>query len=264
MNKKLAAVAAGVLAASLTAATAAASHTEVVSGSTTDTYNDPGGWLINVIPDFAVTAEFNSDVSTVGTGALFVEPITNVATSSFAGPQKLIAELFLQTDVATVTPLAVDYQLAGAPDASEVYFNVYVNLPGTPLTNFYDCRFDYTASAGSDTAGIWQTLTVLDSTAPDNVRPRGGATCPATLDGLASGSTVRSIVLNFGDTSANDEGEGVYYDNVIVGSHSYDFEPPLAPLADKDECKNGGFALYGFANQGACVSSLQANDKAGK
>jgi len=31
-----------------------------------------------------------------------------------------------------------------------------------------------------------------------------------------------------------------------------------------DECKNGGFEAFGFANQGQCVASVNANERAGK
>jgi hypothetical protein len=36
----------------------------------------------------------------------------------------------------------------------------------------------------------------------------------------------------------------------------------LAPLA-KDDCKSGGFEAEGFSNQGRCVASVQANERAG-
>jgi len=41
-------------------------------------------------------------------------------------------------------------------------------------------------------------------------------------------------------------------------------EPPPGEPEDKDACKNGGWELYGFKNQGACVSYLQSNENAGK
>jgi hypothetical protein len=36
----------------------------------------------------------------------------------------------------------------------------------------------------------------------------------------------------------------------------------LAPLA-KDDCKSGGYEAEGFSNQGRCVASVQANQRAG-
>lgn len=36
----------------------------------------------------------------------------------------------------------------------------------------------------------------------------------------------------------------------------------LAPLA-KDDCKSGGYEAEGFSNQGRCVASTQANERAG-
>ena len=42
-----------------------------------------------------------------------------------------------------------------------------------------------------------------------------------------------------------------------------EFVTPAGP-ADKNDCKDGGFEAFGFANQGQCVASVQANAHAGK
>jgi hypothetical protein len=87
----------------------------------------------------------------------------------------------------------------------------------------------------------------------------------ATLAGMPAGSHVRAIALNIGDTSASDTGLAGYLDNVRIatgsGTTTYDFD--VNP-GTKDDCKSGGWALYGFANQGGCVSWVQANPHAGK
>lgn len=38
----------------------------------------------------------------------------------------------------------------------------------------------------------------------------------------------------------------------------------VALPADKDDCRNGGFADFGFENQGLCIASIQANERAGR
>lgn len=38
----------------------------------------------------------------------------------------------------------------------------------------------------------------------------------------------------------------------------------MAAPSTKDDCKDGGWASYGFTNQGQCVASVQANENAGK
>ncbi|GAB2778149.1 hypothetical protein GCM10027020_34570 [Nocardioides salsibiostraticola] len=46
-----------------------------------------------------------------------------------------------------------------------------------------------------------------------------------------------------------------------------DFDLTIGPLATPRtaaDCKQGGYASYGFQNQGQCVSSLKTNEKAGK
>jgi hypothetical protein len=82
--------------------------------------------------------------------------------------------------------------------------------------------------------------------------------CPATLAGMPAGSHVRAIALNIGDTGVSDNGLVGYYDNVRIATTSetttYDFE---ASPPSKDACKQGGWAAYGFSNQGACVSYVQ-------
>lgn len=48
----------------------------------------------------------------------------------------------------------------------------------------------------------------------------------ATLGAMPDGSTVRIMVINFGDSSANDAGMSVHFDNVVVGDHIDDLEVP--------------------------------------
>jgi hypothetical protein len=60
--------------------------------------------------------------------------------------------------------------------------------------------------------------------------------------------------LSGGDTSANDNGLIGAYDlvSLTIGGDTttYDFEPDPAST---DDCKKGGWADYGFANQGQCI-----------
>jgi hypothetical protein len=49
---------------------------------------------------------------------------------------------------------------------------------------------------------------------------------------------------------------GGYFDNFVINSDSI-----LDPLTDKDQCKNDGWELYEFRNQGACINSLMRKAK---
>ena len=102
-------------------------------------------------------------------------------------------------------------------------------------------------------------MTAAATDTPANVANKSGG-CPSTLADMPEGSTVLFIVLNVGDTSANDLDVGGYYDNVVLGKTSgtviYDFE--FSPSV-RDECKKGGWASFGFTNQGRCVSWVNRN-----
>ncbi len=52
--------------------------------------------------------------------------------------------------------------------------------------------------------------------------------------------------------------------NPQVGGRVNDANYVLKPLVaqTKDDCKNGGYAAFGFKNQGQCVASVVANEKA--
>lgn len=52
--------------------------------------------------------------------------------------------------------------------------------------------------------------------------------------------------------------------NVTGGVEMDDQELYLARDVTKDDCKKGGYANYGFRNQGQCVSWVEANPHAGK
>lgn len=52
--------------------------------------------------------------------------------------------------------------------------------------------------------------------------------------------------------------------NVAGGVEMDNHELYLAADVTKDDCKNGGYASYGFSNQGQCVSWVQANPNANK
>ncbi len=222
--------------------------------------NGDAGWQFNPDADNATPYEFNRDAHSIGTGSLYVEPIAN----NPDGRQKFIGALPLGVEVADLDSIAYDFRIAGtgtASDANEFYLNVYTNVAGS--SSYYDCRFDFSPSSGS--TGSFTDFTVTPTTVASGT---GGTQCPSapkTLSGMPEGSTISAIALNVGDTSSHDEGLAGYYDNVRVSvagtTTTYDFE---ATPSDKSACKKGGWADFGFGNQGQCVSAVQSNDNAGK
>lgn len=260
-RKTLYTFAAGLAAVAIFASAAAAGTTTVrVDGE------GVGDWQFNPDADNATPYEFSLDQASIGYGSLYVDPI-----SSTEGARKFIAAKVIDVDAVTFDAFSYDFLIAGngdASDANEFYLNVYVNLGGGLDPNdYYDCRFDFVPTTGSTAA--FTSFAVNDTTTATTVAPRGtdGSTigCPNALADLPLGSTVDFVTLNVGDTSLNDADLAGYFDNVSIEIGGditvYDFE---VPLTVKDACKNGGYVTYGFDNQGDCVSSLQANDHAGK
>ena len=239
-------------AALLVGAASASAATETVSA------DGDSGWDFNPDPVNETPYEFSTEYESIGSGSLHVLPISAVPAKKF------IAAKELGTPVSDLTSLSFDFMIdpegtVGATTYKQFYANVYVNLPSS--STFYDCRFDYVATSGSDSS--FTTVTITPSTVPTAKGDRADAfTCPATLGAMPTGSTIRAFTLNVGDTSANDTGVGGYLDNVVVsqtgGSTTYDFE---ATPASKDDCKKGGWEAFGFKNQGECVSSVAANQE---
>lgn len=247
---------AGALAAALLAsggAAVAAHETEV------DVYkNGDGGWSFNRDPDNATPYNFSTEEASLGYGSLYVEPL-----SAVDGPRKFIAELDLNVDVSEFNEIKYDFLVdtEDVTDTEEFYLNVYTNLPGS--NTYYDCRYDYVPQDGP--TGEWRTMSTDEGA--NTVARRGGgpvAVCGTKPADLPEGSTVSFIALNVGDTSTNDANVAGYLDNVVIdlesGVTTYDFEP----TATKDDCKKGGFADYGYKNQGECVSDVSKADKSKK
>lgn len=188
---------------------------------------------------------------------------------------KFIGENFINDAVADVESVSFDFKIGAGgttADTQQFYMNVYANFGVSDDLKFYDCRYNVVASIGSTTD--WSTVT-FDPTQAYPVSTRGGASvspfaCPAVpadMNISSAGSNIRAFSINVGDTNLNDLGLDGYLDNVVVSASgdvtTYDFEP--ATPKTKDDCKNGGWALYNspaFKNQGQCVASVTSNKNA--
>jgi len=250
LRKNILTVLTGALAViALATATASAATTTVRVDESGD-----AGWTFNPDPANATPYQFTTDEQSIGSGSLYVEPI------SATPAHKFIGGLVLGVPVTDLSSISYDFLIAGngtAAHASDFYLNVYANFDDSD--NFYNCRFDYVPVVGSTTA--WTTASFSSTDTPVFVRPRTiGTVCPTTLAGMPAGSYVRAIAINVGDTTATDTGLAGYYDNVVVELTSdttvYDFE---ASPASKDECKNGEWAAFGFTNQGDCIQFVNTD-----
>lgn len=260
----------GIITVAAAAASMLAASAALATGTIRVDEDGDAGWLFNRDTSTSTPYTFSLDEASTGGGSLYVEPIENLADDGVTSDRfdKFVAEQFLGTSTSAVASIGYDFLIAGSGDASDAgqfYLNVYTNLPDSPQEGYYDCRFDYTPSTGSTSA--WTTVTFAATDTPAFVAERaaGVGACPATLAQMPEGSWLRMFSVNVGDTSLSDTGLAGYLDAVVVtttsGTTTFDFEVPV-PV--KDACKDGGWASYGFANQGECVSTLQANDSAGK
>jgi hypothetical protein len=227
----------------------------IVSGDTAAGENQPG-WLFNRDVSTSTPFEFNRDAAAIGLGSLYVAPIgTNPA-------DKFIGELFLLTPVADLSLVSYDFMIGAGGDtgdAVQFYMNVYMTFGESDSLKFYDCRYDIVPASGSLTA--FTTVTFDPSMAyPVTTRSTSPHPCPsapADMDISSSGSRVRAIALNVGDTSANDVGLDGYLDNVVVVTTADMVTYNLDPAPTKGDCKKGGWQTLGFANQGQCVRFVE-------
>lgn len=129
------------------AGTAAAVTTIRVTGDTVDTSvgheselaPDGGGWWFGRDASTWTPYEFNFDAASIGTGSLYVPPITNLGDDGTTPEpsDRFIAELFLFSDLA-VLDVAVGYLLGPNSDANQVYVNVYATDAESDPAKFYD------------------------------------------------------------------------------------------------------------------------------
>ncbi len=198
----------------------------VVSGNTSAGENQPG-WMFNRDLSTSTPYSFEFGNASTGVGSLYVQPIDGSNANN-----KFIAENFYLSSADDFNSFSYDFKEAGTTNATsykQFYLNVYANLPGQDVDNFYDCRFDFVPTSGS--TSTFTTFTVDNATVATRVGSHVSG-CPANLGGLPSGSTIRAFAINVGDTSTSDTGLAGYLDNVVVndsnGVVTYDFEPVVA------------------------------------
>lgn len=201
------------------------------------TPDTPAGWVVSPAP-FSTPFGFVAGPQTIGTGSVQFGPIVNDPTAVRPGDNKFIigrAQVIPSQDLDSI---AFDYYIdpvATNKSPNQYYLNIYTDSSQDGLDEtFYECRFDYVATAGGDG---WHPFTAADTTTPTAVATRGaGITCPTTLAGLPVDSRVLSYALNGGDTSLSDAGLRGGFDNVVVtvagNATTYDFEPAEVTACD--------------------------------
>ena len=114
------------------------------------------------------------------------------------------------------------------------------------------------------------------------------ATCSSSPTDVATADGCMTLSIDDGESLTDSYGTIVPTDILIEtelghGAHpgwysawtttgpnvGVDFDLDVSPIVPNepttaDDCKKGGFAAYDFKNQGQCVSSVRANEKAGR
>lgn len=211
------------------------------------------GWLFNRDQSTKSEFEFNEDTSSIGDGALYVQPIDG----SFNGDaDKFIGEYFLLDDIANIDGISYDFKIGNggdSSDANQFYMNVYANYGESTDDKYYDCKYDVVPTNGS-TSGF--TTVTFDPTQsyPVTTRTGGSAspyTCPSVptdMDTQSPGSTIRMFAINVGDTSNTDAGLDGYYDKVVVDTDTkittFDFEKGPVDPENKNQLNISGFKFH--------------------
>jgi len=218
-------------------------ETIVITSDTSTGENQPG-WMFNRDLETKTPFVFNTIGASIGTGALYVEPIANIyPVSTKEGNDKFIAEYF-PVDGAMLTSdfesFSFDFQIGDGgtnADANEYYLSVYTNLTG-----FYDCSYNFVPTTG--TVGSFTTF-IAASDDVTSVAARNPATCPSKIEDLPNGSTIRVFAINLGDISMSDTGLDGFFDNVVLTTFdkitTFDFEPvEPEPVVEEEQPRSSG------------------------
>jgi len=225
---------------------------------------DPSGSDLQVVPFEFVAEGENCDVeagwvpeaTTTDNSILFLKKGCPTPTIAAAG-----ADVITPLEggpVSALTELNFDYRTDGHCGAGAPRFNVQVD--GTIY--FLGCtQGTHTLlDPVGTTTGTSTATTTATTTGWVHVEfgPADFAAAGIPITGTTTSTTtgiLEDIEIIFDE--GTDVGPGfVYLDNISVNGDEVGDEPILT---SKDQCKNGGYLLFGFRNQGQCVSSVVSN-----
>lgn len=237
-------------------------------------YNDETDTIDNTLGSFvtgpATPPAGNGSVQVSVTGT----QRRNLATYQFSGTK---LEDITELKFSTYNPSAGN---GGSANRSG-YLNFNVDFNGSDT---WQRRLVYVPSQnGTVIQDSWQEWDAIDG--GNAMWAYSGATWPVTG---GSGTTLKSwsqiltdypgvrirvtdswLGVRVGEPYADGYTENIdaFKFGTAAGTTTFDFEPDITPGSDKNACKNGGWMTFNapsFKNQGACVSYITSNEKAGK
>jgi hypothetical protein len=238
--KKVYLILATILATTMLTSTAFAAET--LFGSAV---NDGG--VIKTISDTSVPATTNDDYGAVSfddTNGILFSALTNLSVDynvtdddCKGGAPRFSIKMDMNND--TIADGNLFVYLGPTPNFTGCTQNTW--LSSGNLINDVDPRFDSTQLGGPFYGTYAQTLALL-----------------------GTGKILRISLVTDAGWAFQDQEQEVWFDNVVINEHTYDFTPLLTP-AEKSECKNDGWKIFNnpvFKNQGDCVSYVESNPKA--
>lgn len=109
--------------------------------------------------------------------------------------------------------------------------------------------------------GEWVTLSIiLDTVELDYTYAIDGIDVGTAPAGVTT-SHIRELFLNSANYGARPPEDYPNLNNDSYAAHWHNGDVPPAPQPEsKNDCKKGGWADFGFKNQGQCIASVQSNE----
>lgn len=220
------------------------------------TPNDTQGWYSSDTRAAGKINYISDSTSPYPTGALRL-----TTTDSNADKAQYMKDV--NVPLSSITELSYNTKQVSGPPVADASYQLEVYLNGG--TSGYTTLVFEPYWNGVVTPGVWQQWDVSSGQfwSSKTVAPlvASGAGGPPfyTLSELKAAypnAVVKAAGVNVGSYNPN---YNVEIDGVNINGTIYDFEL-VAPLTNKDQCKNNGYMTYGFKNQGQCVASVQNNE----
>lgn len=106
------------------------------------------------------------------------------------------------------------------------------------------------------TPGQWATLEIFFNESEGRFDLSIGGTYATSTPAAGTTTNVGEVIVNSYNYGPGSDGYDVHWSSFATGDV---MEAP----GSKDDCKDDGFAGFGFDNQGQCIASVQSNGSAG-
>jgi hypothetical protein len=190
----------------------------------------------------------------LGTGAIACALVLVLPTAAGAAPRRSAPAVFDTVDVSGSTSNGffqnIDIHAQASPDGTNVSGTVLFDLgvPVFPVGGPITCLRVTGPDLGSGTATS-PTQAVINTQTTNF----GIVTIELTDNGGGGRDVMRAIPIARAPDDCSPLTSPIYPTGVLTTGRAVIFDAPLLPTS-KDLCKNGGWARFGFRNQGQCIA----------